>query len=176
MLVYIKYLYYIYGINIKKYINMKVKQTTVINQETGEVLEDKSEIVSIKEVPKDSFINVYLNDMSGLMNIRTQTELRILAWMWKLSTFPDNEFPGNCVVLGDLLMDKIEKDLKIKRQTIRNTVSNLVKTQVLLKDDKHRSTYYLNPKYFFKGKLSDLPKVRQVVLQYVIQDETKNNF
>lgn len=58
---------------------MKVKQTTVINQETGEVLEDKSEIVSIKEVPKDSFINVYLNDMSGLMNIRTQTELRILA-------------------------------------------------------------------------------------------------
>ena len=58
---------------------MKVKQTTVINQETGEVLEDKSEIVSVKEVPKDSFINVYLNDMSGLMNIRTQTELRILA-------------------------------------------------------------------------------------------------
>ena len=58
---------------------MKVKQTTVINQETGEVLEDKSEIVSIKEIPKDSFINVYLNDMSGLMNIRTQTELRILA-------------------------------------------------------------------------------------------------
>lgn len=58
---------------------MKVKQTTVINQETGEVLEDKSEIVSIKEVPKDSFINVYLNDMSGLMNIKTQTELRILA-------------------------------------------------------------------------------------------------
>lgn len=58
---------------------MKVKQTTVISQETGEVLEDKSEIVSIKEVPKDSFINVYLNDMSGLMNIRTQTELRILA-------------------------------------------------------------------------------------------------
>ena len=79
MLVYVKYLYYIYGINIKKYINMKVKQTTVINQETGEVLEDKSEIVSVKEVPKDSFINVYLNDMSGLMNIRTQTELRILA-------------------------------------------------------------------------------------------------
>ena len=51
----------------------------MINQETGEVLEDKSEIVSVKEVPKDSFINVYLNDMSGLMNIRTQTELRILA-------------------------------------------------------------------------------------------------
>ena len=78
MLVYMNFLYYIYSIN-KNIIYMKVKQTTVINQETGEVLEDKSEIVSIKEIPKDSFINVYLNDMSGLMNIRTQTELRILA-------------------------------------------------------------------------------------------------
>lgn len=89
--------------------------------------------------------------------------------MWKLSSFPDEEFPGNCVVLGDLLLDKIEKDLGIKRQTIRNTVSSLVKNKVLIKDSEHRATYYLNPEYFFKGKLTDLPKVRQVVLKYEIE-------
>lgn len=68
-------------------------------------------------------------------------------------------------------MDKIEKDLKIKRQTIRNCVSSLVKSGILIKDDKHRSTYYLNPMYFFKGSLKDLPKVREVVLRYEINDE-----
>lgn len=69
-------------------------------------------------------------------------------------------------------MDKIEKDLDIKRQTIRNTVAHLVKTKVLIKDAKHRSTYYLNPEYFFKGKVDELPKVRQVVLQYDVENES----
>lgn len=157
---------------------MDIKETVVVDKNTGEVLDNKAEIIRHKKVSDDTFISVYLNDMSGLMNIKNQTELRILAWMWKLSTYPDDEFPGNCVVLGDLLMDKIEKDLNIKRQTIRNTVVNLVKTKVLIKDTKHRSTYYLNPEYFFKGKVNELPKVRQVILQYDIENEsnkTKNN-
>lgn len=151
---------------------MDIKETVVIDKTTGEVLDNKAEIIKYRKVSKDSFISVYLDDMSGLMNIKNQTELRILAWMWKLSTYPDNEFPGNCVILGDLLMDKIEKDLDIKRQTIRNTVAHLVKTKVLIKDAKHRSTYYLNPEYFFKGKVDELPKVRQVVLQYDIENES----
>ena len=151
---------------------MDIKETTVIDKTTGEVLDSTAEIIKYKKVTEDSFISVYLNDMSGLMNIKNQTELRILAWMWKLSTYPDNEFPGNCVILGDHLMDKIEKDLNNKRQTIRNTVAHLVKTKVLIKDNQHRSTYYLNPEYFFKGKVQDLPKVRKVILQYDIDNQT----
>lgn len=150
---------------------MDIKETTIIDKTTGEVLDSTAEITKYKKVSEDTFISVYLNDMSGLMNIKNQTELRILAWMWKLSTYPDNEFPGNCVILGDLLMDKIEKDLNIKRQTIRNTVANLVKTKVLIKDNQHRSTYYLNPEYFFKGKVQDLSKVRKVILQYDIDNQ-----
>lgn len=93
---------------------MDIKETVVVDKNTGEVLDNKAEIIRHKKVSDDTFISVYLNDMSGLMNIKNQTELRILTWMWKLSTYPDDEFPGNCVVLGDLLMDKIEKDLNIK--------------------------------------------------------------
>ena len=60
---------------------MDIKETTVIDKTTGEVLDSTAEIVKYKKVTEDSFISVYLNDMSGLMNIKNQTELRILAWM-----------------------------------------------------------------------------------------------
>lgn len=58
---------------------MNVKNKTVIDNLTGEVLSESTEIIQIKNVSKDTFINVYLNDLSGLMNIKNQTELRILA-------------------------------------------------------------------------------------------------
>lgn len=80
---------------------------------------------------------------------------------------------GNCIVVGDLLFDKIENDLNIKRQTIRNCLSNLAKTQTIIKDPDHRSTYYLNPKYFYKGKIDELPKTRKVILTYT--EETNND-
>ncbi|MCI7442282.1 MAG: hypothetical protein MSA89_04230 [Clostridium sp.] len=60
---------------------MDIKETTVIDKTTGEVLDSTAEIIKYKKVTEDSFISVYLNDMSGLMNIKNQTELRILAWM-----------------------------------------------------------------------------------------------
>lgn len=58
---------------------MDIKETVVIDKTTGEVLDNKAEIIKYKKVSKDSFISVYLDDMSGLMNIKNQTELRILA-------------------------------------------------------------------------------------------------
>lgn len=58
---------------------MDIKETTVIDKTTGEVLDSTAEIIKYKKVTEDSFISVYLNDMSGLMNIKNQTELRILA-------------------------------------------------------------------------------------------------
>ena len=60
---------------------MDIKETTVIDKTTGEVLDSTAEIIKYKKITEDSFISVYLNDMSGLMNIKNQTELRILAWM-----------------------------------------------------------------------------------------------
>lgn len=58
---------------------MDIKETTIIDKTTGEVLDSTAEIIKYKKVTEDSFISVYLNDMSGLMNIKNQTELRILA-------------------------------------------------------------------------------------------------
>lgn len=150
---------------------MKEQKKTVVDSNTGEILEETTTIVAERKYTKDNFIYLYLNDLSGIMNIKTQTELRVLAWLWKFSSYPDDGMTGNCIVVGDLLFDKIENDLGIKRQTIRNCISGLAKTQTIIKDPKHRSTYYLNPKYFYKGKINELPKTRKVILTYT-EDET----
>lgn len=58
---------------------MYAKETKVIDKLTGEIFENTAFLQNTKQVKGESFINVYLNDMSGLMNIKTQTELKILA-------------------------------------------------------------------------------------------------
>jgi len=149
---------------------MEVKEKIVVDCDSGEVMEHTADIVRVRKISSDSFVNVYLDDMSGILNVKSKTDLRILAWMWKFSSFPSDECPGNCVFLCDMLMERIEKDLCISRQTIRNCICNMSKSKILVKDKKHRATYYLNPKYFFKGRLEDLPKIRKVMLEYEIID------
>lgn len=149
---------------------MEVKEKIVVDYNSGEVVEHTADIVKVRRVNSDAFVNVYLDDMSGILNVKSKTDLRILAWMWKFSSFPTDECPGNCVFLCDMLMERIEKDLKISRQTIRNCICNMSKSGILIKDRNHRATYYLNPKYFFKGRVEDLPRVRRVLLKYEIVD------
>ena len=58
-------------------------------------------------------------------------------------------------------------------QSVRNVISSLVKNpkRLLIKDQKFRSTYYLNPQYFFKGALKDRPKVMKYIFEYVDKSE-----
>lgn len=149
---------------------MKVTNKVVIDGTTGDILEDTTTIVNVKKIDSDSFVSVYLNDMSGIMNVKNQTELRVLYYMWKESTFPNDKVPGNRIVISGCFFDDVEEGVGICRQSIRNCISSLSKSGVIIKDRKNRSTYYLNPKYFFKGRLEDLPRVRRVMLEYEIVD------
>lgn len=47
--------------------------------------------------------------------------------------------------------------------TIHNTITSLVK---LLKDSKYKAVYYLNPEYFFKGKISDRTQIIKNIIEY----------
>jgi len=60
---------------------MKEQKKTVVDSNTGEILEETTTIVAERKYTKDNFIYLYLNDLSGIMNIKTQTELRVLAWL-----------------------------------------------------------------------------------------------
>lgn len=60
---------------------MKEQRKTVVDSNTGEILEETTTLVAERKYTKNNFIYLYLNDLSGIMNIKTQTELRVLAWL-----------------------------------------------------------------------------------------------
>lgn len=142
-----------------------------IDKETGEVYKViDSHIISTQKIYKDQdeFIQIYLEDMAGLMSIGTKSELQVLCCLWKYSTY-STEDKGNCVIITSKILKTIEEVTDLQTQSIRNIISKLTKgdKHLLIKDPEFRATYYLNPTYFFKGALRDRPKVMKVILTYV---------
>lgn len=144
------------------------KQTTYVDSSTGEVI--SNEIVSIKKVKPDEFIQVYLEDMSGLMKISSKNEINVLMWFWKFSTYVDEGDIGNMVVINSKLLKQIEDSTGICKQSIRNVISSLKKKRLLITEKGERGIYYLNPEYFFKGSIKDRGKCYKNVIEYRIDE------
>lgn len=165
--------------NIKE--TQKVTIQEVVNEETGEV----STVVASHEITTqkyytntDEFIQVYLKDISGVIRVSSKAEIQVLAHLWKCSNYTENDKEnGNCVVLSAKVIDDIKEETGLTEASIRNLISKLSKprdygntddtTPLLIKHKKFRGTYYLNPTYFFKGKLKDRPKAIRYVIEYL---------
>ena len=146
-----------------------------IDHPSGEIISESKTI--IRNVKAKEFIQVYLDDMSGLLNIKTKAEKDVLIWFWKFSKFPDETFSANYVSLDAILFEKITTETGLKEQSIRNTIVSLVKKDLLIKDKTKRGIYYLNKKYFWKGKISDITKNIDLNVNYNIdRDEAIKNF
>lgn len=76
--------------------------------------------------------------------------------------------PGNMITYNGVFKDQVMKRTGLKEGTIKNSLSNLVKKEMLLKD-KNKGVYYLNPKYFFKGKLGDRTKLIKRTIEYQLE-------
>lgn len=155
-----------------------IKEDTVqqveytIDTETGELqpIYGQQEIKQTRiYTTKEEFIQVYLNDISGLLNIASKTELQILMILWKYSSYNEEDNKGNFVIINPKIIADISISTGVKEQSVRNALSSLIKNpkKPLIKDKQFRATYYLNPVYFFKGALKDRPKVMRYVLEYV---------
>lgn len=66
----------------------------------------------------------------------------------------DRALPGNKISLDEEL------------SCLRNTITSLVKKKMLLKDSRYKAVYYLNPEYFFKGKISDRTQIIKNIIEY----------
>lgn len=146
-----------------------------VDPETGEIYPvlDSSEIITNRFYKSsDEFIQIYLEDMSGILNITSKSELQVLACIWKYSTYAEND-EGNCIIINPKILNIIQNETKLNIQSIRNIICNLSKSpkQLLIKDQNFRSTYYLNPLYFFKGSLKDRPKVLKKIFVYTQKSE-----
>ena len=147
----------------------RINKTTVINQE-GEILSETQEITQIftTKVSAEKFMQVYLNDLSGLFQLNNTTEIKLLTLMWRDSEYnAENSDIGNKILTIKDTKEMWAKEMDSSLGTINNTITKLASKGLLISKPKARSVYYLNPQYFFKGNSKDLPKVKQVLMQYI---------
>lgn len=137
--------------------------------ENGEIL--SAEIKTIKNLSAEQFCQVYLQENEEFFQL-SKSEVNVLAVCWYTSNYyedKDFKLPGNKITLDEQLRDIIKSKTKLAAGTIKNTIVSLVKKDMLIKDSNYKSIYYLNPKFFFKGKISDRTKLIKHLIEYQIK-------
>jgi len=134
----------------------------VTDKETGEVIQETSKV--IKKVAHDEFMQVYLDDLKGIMSIENKSQLKVLVELWKLAKFNTNQ-----VIIVKAVKQQIADNIGIAYKTVDNHIVKMQKSGLLIRKD--RSVYYLNPKYFFKGYLENRPKLIRFIVEYQIKNE-----
>ena len=125
----------------------------------GEIL--SAEVKTIKTVSAEQFCQIYLRDNEEFYKL-SKAESNVLAVLWYTSNYyedKDRALPGNKISLDEELRDTIKIKTNLAAGTIRNTITSLVKKKMLLKDSRYKAVYYLNPEYFFKGKISNRTQI-----------------
>lgn len=129
--------------------------TEVADRNTGEILETDTRTY-VRTTKSEDFIQVYLEDLSGLFALNGKIEHNLIVLLWK-----DTNFNTNKIFLLRTQKEKYALDLNCNIDSINNAIISLTKKQLLLRED--RGVYHLNPKFFFKG---DTPN-RKVVIKYL---------
>ena len=148
-------------------INVNMKQIESIKVGVGgEIL--SAEVKTIKTVSAEQFCQIYLRDNEEFYKL-SKAESNVLAVLWYTSNYyedKDRALPGNKISLDEELRDTIKIKTNLAAGTIRNTITSLVKKKMLLKDSRYKAVYYLNPEYFFKGKISDRTQIIKNIIEY----------
>lgn len=150
---------------IKTNVNMKQIESIKVGV-GGEIL--SAEVKTIKTVSAEQFCQIYLRDNEEFYKL-SKAESNVLAVLWYTSNYyedKDRALPGNKVSLDEELRDTIKIKTNLAAGTIRNTITSLVKKKMLLKDSRYKAVYYLNPEYFFKGKISDRTQIIKNIIEY----------
>lgn len=145
-----------------------IEKQNIKIDEDGKVV--SADITIIKKVSPEQFTQIYLQDNEEFFKL-SKAESNVLAVCWHYSIYyeDDSDLLGNKVIYNTDLRDKIIEKTSLKEGTIKNTMGSLVKKKMLIKDLDHRGIYYLNPQYFFKGKISKRTQVINKYTQYQIK-------
>lgn len=140
---------------------------TLIDSETGEVIQQEISTKVIKRVAQEDFIQVYLEDLAALLSITAISEIKVLMVLWRMASFnKENDKAGNRIVLVKPIKEEIANELNLTLGTIDNILRKLLNKNLIIKMD--RTIYSLNPQYFFKGYMKDRLKVVKTIIEYHI--------
>ena len=145
---------------------MQRLETKVLDKETGELVQ--VEITTFSTVKAEEFVQVYLNKNATLFGLSTFDEIAVMEKIILLSNYYDgtkDEY-GNKVYLVKNELLKIATSLGVSLSCVRNIITSLVKKKIIFRDATN--IYYLNPMYFFRGKISDRTKCVKLIQEYKI--------
>lgn len=130
----------------------------VVNTTTGEII---SGVANVKCDSVDDFIMCFLSSIPEVTKLDGNA-MRVLMWCWKFSTFNPNIPEANSIVTDKAFKDKIRLEGgDLSDSTIDKAVHTLCKEGML--ERRCKGNYFLNPKYFFKGTLSNRSKLKYSV-------------
>ena len=157
--------------SMEKYLKEKSKDYSLLDNHTGEIIE----FYQTKKVSIDEFIMVFFSNYPQMMKLKGVC-LKVLMCCWKFSSYnAEYEEEGNIVHNNARFKEYCRQDgLEAPDASIDNAISHLCKVGLLIK--KCRGEYLLDPRYFFKGKLSKRSKIMYNIVVEPSSSEEINNY
>lgn len=146
------------------------KNSTFLNPVTGEIQTQQQSVV-LKTKRREKFMLLYVENFSMFVNLNKRTQEVLAMILAKKVTYGTNE-----VVLDSFFRRKLSEELQTSGQVITNSISELVKKQVLQRKKLGGSyQYHLNPFLFGQGEWNTIEKQRQeFTLNYDFVNYTAN--
>lgn len=139
----------------------------IVDSQTGEQIEHSRRFT--KQVEKEKFMMVYLENMAGILEVNSPIEFKVLLSLWQLS-----EFDTNKIFIVKDTKEEIALKTGYQFKTVENAISKLSKKDLLIR--KSTAVYFLNPKYFFKGSEIARANAAKVIFEFKFVDKTENAF
>lgn len=141
-------------------------------QESERIISEDGEQLSLtiktrKKVHKDKFAMMYLEDLSGILDLNTKGEYKVLISLVQRAGYNTNE-----VRIHKDVKTEISEEIGLKFSSVNRAVVSLTKKGLIIRKifqgKAIRGIYILNPKYFFKGSDIERFNVLQTVIEYQI--------
>lgn len=143
-----------------------LKYNTEWFYKNSSILDYFQTVKGIKEISKD-FIYTFPESLP-LTTKLTEASLKVLNYVVLNASFAGDPPIGNVFNLNGFYTRIIEAT-GLKKSAVTKAFKVLTDLELLIKDKKVRGVYYVNPLYFWKGKLSDRLKSVEISTRYILE-------
>lgn len=148
-----------------KYVTSEVTEERV-DPFTGEILATTiHKTVAINN--QEDFVMTFVGSLP-LTTKLTEASLKVLNYVVLNASFAGDPPIGNVFNLNGFYTRIIEAT-GLKKSAVTKAFKVLTDLELLIKDKKVRGVYYVNPLYFWKGKLSDRLKSVEISTRYILE-------
>lgn len=141
---------------MQEYLKHSGTRTTIITNEDGEVLDEKTIVHSYIVDDKETFYLIY-SSLIGLLGEISNPAVKVLSYIL-LNYKTDTQFE-----IGGATRKIIADKMKISNSAVANALTELKNNTILY--SFARSMYQINPKYAFQGSTNNRKKALKAIIE-----------